>query len=70
MKAKNKKEKFEKIKEKKIKYCPDLLCKGIQEEFSKYLTYCINLGFEDKPDYNYLKNLFYNCYIRYGKIII
>jgi casein kinase 1 len=28
------------------------------EEFSKYLSYVRNLGFEDEPDYNYLRDLF------------
>jgi len=36
----------------------DLLCKGIPEEFVKYMKYCKELMFEEKPDYNYLRNLF------------
>jgi casein kinase 1 len=28
------------------------------EEFNKYLSYVRNLGFEDEPDYNYLRDLF------------
>lgn len=28
------------------------------EEFTKYLTYVRNLGFEDTPDYDYLRDLF------------
>ena len=28
------------------------------EEFNKYLTYVRNLGFEDTPDYDYLRDLF------------
>ena len=27
------------------------------EEFTKYLTYVRNLGFEDTPDYDYLRDL-------------
>lgn len=28
------------------------------DEFNKYLSYVRNLGFEDEPDYNYLRGLF------------
>ena len=31
---------------------------GVPEEFSKYLQYCRNIMFEEKPDYNYLRSLF------------
>lgn len=31
-------------------------CQGL-EEFSKYVTYVRNLGFEDTPDYDYLRDL-------------
>jgi casein kinase 1 len=34
------------------------LCKGFPEEFTKYLGYICDLGFENKPDYNYLRVLF------------
>jgi len=30
----------------------------LAEEFNKYLSYVRNLGFEDEPDYNYLRDLF------------
>ena len=33
------------------------LCHGFPVEFTNYLTYCRNLKFEEKPDYEYLKNL-------------
>jgi casein kinase 1 len=29
----------------------------LTEEFNKYLSYVRNLGFEDEPDYNYLRDL-------------
>jgi len=70
MKAKTKKEKYEKIKESKIANCPVALCKGIQEEFLMFLKKCMSMGFEEKPDYNYLRSLIKSCWIRYGKIII
>lgn len=34
------------------------LTRQLPEEFSMYLTYCRNLKFEEKPDYNYLRKLF------------
>lgn len=34
------------------------LTRGFPEEFNAYLTYCRNLKFEEKPDYNYCKKLF------------
>ena len=33
------------------------LCHGYPIEFTNYLNYCRNLKFEEKPDYDYLKNL-------------
>lgn len=33
------------------------LTRGVPEEFSKYLQYCKNLQFEERPDYNYLRGL-------------
>jgi len=39
---------------------------GQPEEFSKYLQYCRNIMFEEKPDYNYLRGLFKGCMQRNG----
>ena len=58
LRAKNIKEKYEKIKEKKIMTKLEELCKGLPEEFVAYCTYCRTLKFEDKPDYAYLRSLF------------
>lgn len=51
MKASNKKDRYEKIMEKKLSTPIELLCKGYPEEFTKYLIYSRNLRFEEKPDY-------------------
>jgi molybdopterin converting factor small subunit len=56
--AKTKKEKYDKIKESKVETTVESLTKNYPEEFNKYLTYCRNLKFEEKPDYSYLKKLF------------
>ena len=37
------------------------LCSGINREFGTYLRYVRGLKFSDRPDYNYLKNLFRHC---------
>jgi serine/threonine protein kinase len=34
------------------------LCNGLPEEFSLFIKYCRNLGFEQDPNYDYLKSLF------------
>lgn len=35
-----------------------LMSNAVAEEFNKYLSYVRNLGFEDTPDYDYLRDLF------------
>jgi len=66
MKASNKKEKYEKIMEKKLGTPIEILCKGFPNEFVTYLSYCRNLKFEEKPDYLYLKNLFKDLFVKFG----
>ena len=34
------------------------LCHGLPPQFADYMTYCRRLGFEENPDYEYLKGLF------------
>ena len=57
LKAKNMKEKYEKIKEKKISTSLDDLCKNLPEEIKVFLSYSRELKFDQRPDYAYLKNL-------------
>ncbi|CAK61790.1 unnamed protein product (macronuclear) [Paramecium tetraurelia] len=54
----NKNDKYVLIKEKKIKTTTEQLCSGLPEEMTQYLNYVKKLKFEEKPDYNYLRNLF------------
>lgn len=42
------------------------LCRGYPTEFAYYFLYCRSLGFEDKPDYSFLKSLFHDLLIREG----
>jgi serine/threonine protein kinase len=64
LKATNKKDKYEKIMEKKLSTSIESLCKGVPTEFVTYLTYCRNMKFDEKPDYLFLKNLFKDIFIR------
>lgn len=56
--GKDKKEKYNNIKEKKINVSVDELCKGLPMEFCEYLIYCKNLKFEESPNYKMLKEKF------------
>lgn len=58
LKAATNKQKYEKIGEKKQTTAIADLCNGFPEELNKYLSYVRNLGFEDTPDYDYLRDLF------------
>jgi hypothetical protein len=42
------------------------LCRGLPVEFSTFLEYSCPLGFEDKPDYNYIHDLFNSLSLREG----
>ncbi|MCQ2818962.1 MAG: hypothetical protein MJ252_16985 [archaeon] len=57
LKAKNMKEKYEKIKQKKINTSLTELCKGFPEETQTFIKYCRDLKFEERPDYEYLKKI-------------
>ncbi|CAL5404064.1 unnamed protein product [Camellia sinensis] len=66
LKAGTKKQKYDKISEKKMLTSIEVLCKGYPSEFISYFHYCRSLRFEDKPDYAYLKRLFRDLFIREG----
>ncbi|KAI0029384.1 CK1/CK1/CK1-G protein kinase [Vararia minispora EC-137] len=58
LKAATNKQKYEKIGEKKQTTLIKELCEGFPEEFSIYLNYVRKLGFEETPDYDFLRELF------------
>jgi len=58
------KEKYELIMARKISTPIDVLCKGHPPEFIQYLKYCKTLGYEEKPDYSYLRRLFKELMVR------
>ncbi|XP_030526254.1 casein kinase 1-like protein 2 [Rhodamnia argentea] len=66
LKAGTKKQKYEKISEKKVSTSIEALCRGYPSEFASYFHYCRSLRFDDKPDYTYLKRLFRDLFIREG----
>ncbi|XP_066312407.1 casein kinase 1-like protein 2 isoform X1 [Miscanthus floridulus] len=66
LKAGTKKQKYEKISEKKVATSIEALCRGYPTEFASYFHYCRSLRFDDKPDYSYLKRLFRDLFIREG----
>ncbi|KAG2054747.1 CK1/CK1/CK1-G protein kinase [Suillus hirtellus] len=58
LKAATNKQKYEKIGEKKQTTPIKDLCEGYPEEFGIYLNYVRKLGFEETPDYDFLRDLF------------
>ena len=66
LRARSSKEKYEKIKQKKITTRLEELCQGFPGEFVSYFQYCRSLSFEDKPDYKYIKNLFSSLFKNLG----
>ncbi|XP_021861437.1 uncharacterized protein [Spinacia oleracea] len=66
LKAGTKKQKYDRISEKKMLTPIEVLCKSYPTEFTSYFHYCRSLRFEDKPDYSYLKRLFRDLFIREG----
>ncbi|KAA3676888.1 casein kinase 1, alpha [Paragonimus westermani] len=58
LKAHTKKQKYERIYEKKLNTTPEQLCKGYPEEFQKYLHYARSLKFDSAPDYRFLRGMF------------
>ena len=59
VKVKDKEEKFKKILQKKLEISSNELCLGIPKEFEIFLEYVKNLKYDEKPDYNMLKDLLY-----------
>nr|XP_015838159.1 PREDICTED: casein kinase I isoform delta-A isoform X2 [Tribolium castaneum] len=66
LKAATKRQKYERISEKKMSTSIEELCKGFPMEFPTYLNYCRQLRFEERPDYSYLRQLFRSLFHRQG----
>lgn len=66
LKANTKKQKYQRILERKQATHPEQLCRGYPNEFKDYFAHCSSLEFEDRPDYRYLKRLFRELFERQG----
>lgn len=66
LKANSKKQKYERILERKISTSTEMLCKGFPAEFRSFFEHVRSLRFDDRPDYDYLKRLFRELFFRKG----
>ncbi|XP_026665361.2 casein kinase 1-like protein 4 isoform X4 [Phoenix dactylifera] len=66
LKAATKKQKYDKICEKKLSTPIEVLCKSHPVEFASYFHYCHSLTFDQRPDYGFLKRLFRDLFHREG----
>ncbi|XP_014514943.1 casein kinase 1-like protein 3 [Vigna radiata var. radiata] len=66
LKAATKKQKYDKICEKKVATPIEVLCKSHPVEFASYFHYCHSLTFDQRPDYGFLKRLFRDLFAREG----
>ncbi|KAJ3301321.1 serine/threonine protein kinase [Kappamyces sp. JEL0829] len=64
LKAATKKQKYDRIMEKKMTTPTEVLCKGFPQEFAVFLNYTRTLRFDDKPDYTYLRKIFRDLFVR------
>lgn len=64
LKAATKKQKYDRIMEKKMTTPTEVLCRGFPNEFAIYLNYTRSLRFDDKPDYSYLRKIFRDLFVR------
>lgn len=68
LKAATKRQKYERISEKKMSTPIEVLCRGFPTQFATYLNFCRSLRFDDKPDYSYLRQLFRSLFHRQGYV--
>mmetsp|Transcript_8951 Transcript_8951/g.19136 ORF Transcript_8951/g.19136 Transcript_8951/m.19136 type:complete len:364 (+) Transcript_8951:227-1318(+) len=66
LQAATKKQKYEKISDKKMKTPFEVLCKGFPQEFVTYFQYVRSLRFDEKPDYAYLRRMFRDLFAKEG----
>ncbi|XP_012572150.1 casein kinase 1-like protein 3 [Cicer arietinum] len=66
LKAATKKQKYDKICQKKVSTPIEVLCKSHPVEFASYFHYCHSLTFDQRPDYGFLKRLFRDLFAREG----
>ncbi|VVT48448.1 uncharacterized protein SAPINGB_P001784 [Magnusiomyces paraingens] len=64
LKATTKKQKYDRIMEKKMSTSSDVLTRGLPVEISLFLNYARSLRFDDLPDYVYLRRLIRDLFNR------
>ena len=62
----NKNEKYQKISQMKVNTSVEALCRGFPAEFHQYLKYCKELKFEQDPDYDRLRKMLKDLFVRSG----
>jgi len=58
MQGRSKEVKYDKIKEKKVRTSLEELTRGLPDELYQFLNYCRSTKFEEKPNYQYCRELF------------
>ncbi|CAH8864191.1 unnamed protein product [Trichobilharzia szidati] len=66
LKAGTKRQKYERISEKKMQTPVEVLCEGYPVEMAVYLNYCRGMRFDNEPDYSYCRQLFRSLFHREG----
>jgi hypothetical protein len=66
LKAATEDEKNERIKEKQMDTPIEELCRDLPKEFVTYLEYVRDLGFDQRPNYSYLRKLLCDLFLREG----
>ena len=66
IKAKKKKEKYDKILAKKKETVPNEICKFLPEEIKTFVGNILKLDFSEKPDYAFLTSLLDKLMSKYG----
>lgn len=66
VRSNTKKEKYDKIMEKKMTICISEVFTGLPKEFVELFKYVRNLEFEEIPDYAYIKRTFEQVLAREG----
>ena len=66
IKEKNKQDKYKKILQIKLNSKVNILCDKLPKEFIEFVNYIKELGFEHRPNYQYLKTILGNIYNKYN----
>ncbi len=66
LKANNKKDKYERIKEKKLTTSIEVLCKGYPAQFATYLSQTRSLKFDERPNYSGMRAMFKELFQKSG----